>query len=420
LSVSELLRYKATVMNAIDELGTPLFVLDTVRFTNNINEMRSAFCSRYSNTIISYSFKTNYTPYLCGLARKLGVYAEVVSSLEYELALKVGYTPDKIIYNGPVKERTSLERALYGGSIVNIHSKYEVDIIKNCIKEIGIHEGKVGIRVNLNLKRSDGSSPRSGGGAYSRFGVTTDDGSLQTIINSLKESVGIKVVGLHGHTSTSTRDVATYAKITDELCSLGLNLIGDELEFIDVGGGFYGKLPPQFNIKGTPTYDDYAETICNIMGKYFPDIRPNLIIEPGTSVSADCTSYITKVLDVYSVSGQKMVLVDGSAIHTKPTFHKKNPPINIIKQDKLSRRFETYSIVGFTCMENDFIANNITGNMPVPGDFMVIDNCGAYTIVMSPQFISGRPAIIAFEKQKALLVKRRDSFDDVFGSYQIK
>ena len=46
----------------------------------------------------------------------------MVSRLEYDLALKIGQPPDKIIFNGPVKQYEDIELALNNGSIVNLDS----------------------------------------------------------------------------------------------------------------------------------------------------------------------------------------------------------------------------------------------------------------------------------------------------------
>ena len=54
-------------------------------------------------SIIGYSYKTNYLPSLIKEMSNLGAYAEVVSRLEYDLALKIGVKPNKIIFNGPLK-----------------------------------------------------------------------------------------------------------------------------------------------------------------------------------------------------------------------------------------------------------------------------------------------------------------------------
>ena len=76
---------------------------------------------------MAYSYKTNYTPYLCRIIKSKGGFAEVVSRLEYDLALKVGQKPNKIVFNGPVKCYEDIALALGNKSIVNLDSWTEID-----------------------------------------------------------------------------------------------------------------------------------------------------------------------------------------------------------------------------------------------------------------------------------------------------
>ena len=83
---------------------TPQYVFQEAAFIENYKYFESCFQRLYPNYRVSYSFKTNYTPYICNLVKNLGGYAEVVSMMEYTLAKKLGYSDDKIIFNGPSKE----------------------------------------------------------------------------------------------------------------------------------------------------------------------------------------------------------------------------------------------------------------------------------------------------------------------------
>ena len=85
------------------KFGSPFYILDETSFRKNYDDIVRAFGSRYEKFILAYSYKTNYIPYLCNIIRSKGGFAEVVSRLEYDLALKVGQKPDKIVFNGPVK-----------------------------------------------------------------------------------------------------------------------------------------------------------------------------------------------------------------------------------------------------------------------------------------------------------------------------
>src|SRR5690625_6011342 len=80
----------------------------------------------WPNSILGYSFKTNSLPWLVAFMRDRGAWAEVVSDAEYELALTLGYTPDRVVLNGPYKSRERLRSTLLGGSIINLDAKRDI------------------------------------------------------------------------------------------------------------------------------------------------------------------------------------------------------------------------------------------------------------------------------------------------------
>ena len=77
--------------------GDSFYILDLRKFENNYKEFLSSFREIYSNSNIGYSYKTNYTPKLCQSVNFMGGYAEVVSQMEYDLAIRIGVHPLKII-----------------------------------------------------------------------------------------------------------------------------------------------------------------------------------------------------------------------------------------------------------------------------------------------------------------------------------
>ena len=91
------------------QFGLPLYVFDETAFINNYNSFVSCFQKAYPNYRISYSYKTNYTPYICKLIKENGGYAEVVSEMEYNIARKIGYDNSKIIFNGPDKGQAGVD-----------------------------------------------------------------------------------------------------------------------------------------------------------------------------------------------------------------------------------------------------------------------------------------------------------------------
>ena len=82
--------------------GSPFYLVDRCRFEANFNALTAAFSSRYKPFTLAYSYKTNYLPYLCGIVRDEGGWAEVVSRMEYDLAIKVGQDPKKVLSRLPL------------------------------------------------------------------------------------------------------------------------------------------------------------------------------------------------------------------------------------------------------------------------------------------------------------------------------
>ena len=121
--------------NIRKQFGDSYYLLDINRFEKNYDNFLNAFQKNYAKTTIGYSYKTNYTPVLGALINKKNGYAEVVSYMEYELAIKIGVKPNKIIVNGPYKTKEELTTYLSNGSIVNLDSLYEVEILKQLISE---------------------------------------------------------------------------------------------------------------------------------------------------------------------------------------------------------------------------------------------------------------------------------------------
>lgn len=398
--------------------GTPFYLLNEEKVLEAYDGIECAFKKRYHKFIIGYSYKTNYIPYICKLMKKKGGYAEVVSELEYKLALKVGQDPLKIIFNGPVKSYEAIELAIRNSSIINIDSWYELEYVRKIAQKYKRKLIKVGLRVNLKLPDHEGISHIQEGLKVGRFGFPIAADGIADAISMLRDTPNIRINCLHGHTSTTSRSVWIYEKITRTLCDLAAEHLSDSVEYIDVGGGIYGKIPPEMHWGDTPTFDDYAEAICGVMNDH-PWVRkkaPYLILEPGVAMVANALTFVTKVIDVKYIEGTKFAVVDGSVYNTKPNMHNKNHPFEIIKIKNTERKCK-YNVVGYTCMEKDYLLKEINAFEIERGDFIMINNVGAYTIVLTPPFINSAPPILLRQNSGYQVIRERQTFEDFFRNY---
>jgi len=406
------------IKNIEADFGAPFYLLNEELFIKNFDDITRAFESRYDKFILAYSYKTNYIPYLCNIIRKKGGYAEVVARLEYDLALKIGQEPRKIIFNGPVKHYEDIKFALDNQSVVNLDSQPEVEYVSEYAETYPDKRVEVGVRVNINLSDDKGVSRIQNNLQVGRFGFSTEKDDMAELVRCLGKNSNVVVNSLHGHTSTSDRSVWCYKSITETLCNIAAEYWPDTVEYINIGGGIYGYIPPKFRWDEVPTFDDYAEAVCTVLnnnawaGKH----KPYLVLEPGIAMAATALSYVTKVISVKRIRGGVFVTVDGSAFHAKPTLHKHNMPYEVINRID-TEDTETYSVVGSTCVEKDYLLTEITDKKVVAGDYIKINNVGAYTVVLTPPLINVAPAVVVKQGRDYKLARRRQRPEDMFSDY---
>ncbi len=402
------------LLKRVDEqFGTPFYLMDAEQYRGNINNFLAAFKKKYERVVAGYSFKTNYVPTLCKIALEEGVMAEVVSEMEYELARKIGF--EKVIFNGPIKRPAIFEKALEHGAIINLDSEYEVEMLCDYVRLHPGTEVKIGMRININLTDENGNSTIQCGLRFGRFGFPSD--IIGRNIERLRE-VGVKIVSLHGHTSTSDRAVLNYKIITQHMLQVceqyGLN----ELEWFDIGGGYFGAAPEGMDLTGRPTYEDYANCVLDevLANEWFNRVQPTIVIEPGSSVVSNVFSYYTKVYQNKRVGKVNFVMVDGTVFDVKPTMHANNLPHKVYCATENEESY-VCDVVGSTCMEKDVILKEVTLPKMEAGDFIQFNGVGAYTICLTPTFINFLAPILMPENGTFVEVRRRQTVEDIVGIY---
>lgn len=86
--MNKLLLTDSELKDIVLRYGSPLYLFYENEFRANFAHLCEAFRAVYKNYIPAYSYKTNYTPYVCGIVKEMGGYAEVVSDMELYLAKK--------------------------------------------------------------------------------------------------------------------------------------------------------------------------------------------------------------------------------------------------------------------------------------------------------------------------------------------
>lgn len=390
------------------EHGEAFYLLDSMQFKANFEELRKIFSNIYSNFNIAYSYKTNYTPKFCKIVNELGGYAEVVSEMEAELALRIGVDPKKIIWNGPIKPPEMLEKLLLRGVTVNIDSIEECHEIKKIAKKNINSVLHVGIRCNFDVKD----------GGLSRFGLDIDGNDFLEVLDIVSDVENVKFMNLQCH--FAKRDLRYWPIRTQGMLDL-IDKIGFVPERIDLGGGLFGKmedsLKQQFDIE-IPSYEEYAKVSATLFAEYFQDAekKPELILEPGSALVGDCMKFAGTVKTIKQVRGKTIASILGSQKNISMIGI--NPPMDIYAMGKAQKMYVDVDFVGFTCIESDVLYKDYSGKLAV-GDMAVFGNCGSYSLVMKPPFILPNFPVIDISQGKTELIKRGETFDDIFHTFMI-
>lgn len=371
---------------------TPYYVIHKKVLDENFKKLTDALDKHWNNYIIGYSYKTNALPWIIKHFDSLGCYAETVSEDEYNLAKLVGVAKDKIIYNGPIKTKETFTDALRNKCIVNIDSQREI----NWLDEIEEKKRIIGVRVNFDIeKMCPGQSQCPGDGG--RFGFCYENGELAKALNLLLKKK-VKIAGLHFHTSSKTRGLDIYRAIAEVACKIQKEF-GLSLDYIDIGGGFFGGLPNK------PQFDEYFSMIENILSECFTKEKTKIIVEPGMAVIGTPISYVTTVIDVKDTEYNRFVVTDGTRTSIDPLMTKSS----YFHSFRLQEETEIHSkqvICGYTCMEHDRLFEVKNGQTLQIGDQIIYDKVGAYTMCLTPLFINYFPDVYIEENDKLKLVRK--------------
>lgn len=399
----------ATEMKQLtDRVGDAFYMLESEQFRQNFAELKAEFTKIYPNFNIAYSYKTNYTPKLCKIVDELGGFAEVVSDMEMEIALRVGVAPKKIIWNGPFKNAGKLEQLLVMGGTVNLDSEYEIELVSQIADKYPDKQLNIGIRCNFDVND----------GVMSRFGFDVEGDDFKRALALTQKHKNLYLIGLQCH--FATRRLDTWAPRARGMLAL-IDKLGIVPEHIDLGGGLFGKMADSLKAQfgcDIPTYKQYAEAVAPIFADHFKNSssKPMLLIEPGSALVGDCMKFASRVVNIKNVRGKAIATLLGSIYNINPTLNTKNPPIEVFGMGGEQSEYENLDFGGFTCIESDYLYRNYSGKL-AKGDVVVFGNVGSYSVVLKPPFILPNFPIIDISDGKLEIIKRKEEFDDLFHTF---
>lgn len=381
------------------EFGTPVYVYHAERIAHQYASLTDAF--KGSDARFFYACKALTNINVLKYIRSLGAGLDCVSINEVQLGLKAGFKPGDILFTPNCTDFAEYRQAKELGVNVNIDN---ISILEQFGNTFG-GTYPVVIRLNPHIM-AGGNFKISTGHVDSKFGI-----SIHQIrhIERVVKTTGLQVRGIHMHTGSEIKDIGVFLEGLNVMFEMATHF--PALAFIDLGSGFkvpYQPGDPQTDIKGlgsrvAEAFDNYEKETGKKLQVWF---------EPGKYLVSESGYFVVKANVIKQTPATVFVGVNSGFNHLiRPMFYDAYHHIVNISNPGGPERI--YTVVGHIC-ETDTFAWDRKLNEVREGDFLVFYNAGAYGFEMSSNFNSRlRPAEVLVLDGKAVLVRRRDEFEDL-------
>lgn len=382
------------VQSVACRIGTPFYVYRPILARRAVEQLRIGMLE-WGAGQIAYSVKTNpFGRLLCDL-RRIGTMAEVVSPWELEIAYSIGFEPDKIVFNGPLKTRAAMCAVVERPPLsVNIDSIEEIQRLDSMISTLPRPVG-VGVRV----------CPPRHGGAWSRFGLQLDSGEVDEALRRISRRPDMEVRSVHFHLGTQVKDLHRYCEAVSIAQDLWDKHSLQENVFLDIGGGFpydHAVAPD------AQPFEPYA-FFRSLRRQWTGNRTPPLLIEPGRFIAAPAMAVVCAVIAAKKRDGEPTIVVldSGTNHNVMAAFYEHQwTCLGPTGED------QPYRLCGPLCMEDDILSGTLVGPIPMVGSLMIAENAGAYSMSLGRAFIQPRPPVVLINEignHKVLLARESRS-----------
>jgi len=447
----------ADALELIGAYDSPLFVFSEPRIRANIKRLQAAAQSVAHPMRFFYASKANSNMAVLKTVLDSGIDIEVNSGGELFKALRVGFRPDQIIFNGTSKNSGELDDAVSAGiHAINVDSIYEIGLVEDAVRRVAAVSGQPAKPARIALRLVPEIGTRSHLGLQtalltSKFGISSSE-VLQAFRRGLQNPDLIHVCGIHIHVGSQTPDVEPFA---DAFRSMWEHLVaihretGHTLEHINLGGGI-----PVNYLRDRSQADQLPEHERDMLGA---DLEPavvlaealrvaresaraanaehlldktTILLEPGRSVIADAGLVLTTVLNMKQrpETGDIWLLTD-AGYNIMLSMNNYKWYYHTISASRAGEPHDSsYKVAGPLCDSGDvYFDIERQGRLPdyrnlpadvQPGEILALLNSGAYSLAQMFHY-NGRPlpaAVLIDANGQAKLIRHRDTYEDLITS----
>ena len=443
-------------LELVKEFNSPLFVFSEPRIRDNIKRLQLAADAVDRPIKFCYASKANSNMGILKVVLESGIDIEVNSGGELFKALRVGFRPDQIIFNGTSKSDDELDDAVRAGIYaINVDSIYEIDLVEQSVERLRARgENVAPARVTLRLVPEIGTRSHLGlqtALLTSKFGISSSE-VLAAFRRGLEKPELVHVCGIHIHVGSQTPDVEPFAEAFRSMWEHLVTIhreTGHTLEHINLGGGI-----PVNYLRDRSQADQLPEHERDMLGAELEPVtvlkealrvaresaraanaehlldQVTILLEPGRSIIADAGLVLTTVRNIKSrpETGDVWLLTD-AGYNIMLSMNNYKWYYHLISASRAGAPYERdYKVAGPLCDSGDvYFDIEREGRLPDyrklpedvgPGEVLALLNCGAYSLAQMFHY-NGRPlpaAVLVRGDKTVSLIRRRDTYDDLIAN----
>ena len=405
-----------------EQHGTPLYLESAEHLRHRLALFQEAFAA-VSHTVC-FAVKANSALAVLQLLGGLGAGFDIVSGGELERIRRA--SPDslpKVVFSGVGKQAWELDAALLSGiCLFNVESAGETELLAARASALGC-VAPLAFRVNPDVQAE--THPYISTGLHEhKFGVPIAE--ARELYRRAASYASLRPAGVSVHIGSQIRSVAPFAEALSRVAALTRDLRGDghTITFIDAGGGLgidYEAplgISPAFGSRPRDLVEDYAAALVPMVR----ELHCHLLLEPGRFLCAQAGGLLCRVIGLKQNGAKRFVVTDAAMNDLiRPALYQAHHEIVPVREPAREDTgdqtgHETVDVVGPVCESGDFFAHDRRLAPVSTGELLLVLDAGAYGMSQSSNYNTRtRPAEVLVDGSEVHLIRRRETFDDLFG-----
>lgn len=367
----------------------------------------NALHKNFSSGHVYYALKANFALPVLRTIRDAGCGADIVSIGEWRRALEAGFKPADICFAGVGKMPSEWKESIAGGlGTLNVEHLAELDDV---LAHLESHNAPTQLAVRLNPCVESKTHPHLKTGALdSKFGILFEQlvewvSSTEVRCKSRDAFLALTkpLSGIHVHVGSQLENPEILALVIKKTLSCAEFLVskGINIRVLDLGGGLHvgfdgvpadnGDITRHIDFLGGALREHLSEypALSKLWGARLE--RLDVSVEPGRSVVASSTVFLSKVLfEKTNSDTNRFCYVDGAMNDfPRPSIYGARHALALVDfAAGVQSQSYSYKVVGPVCESADVLAKDVELPKVTAGDTLCFFEAGAYCRSMASHY----------------------------------